>query len=158
MPHTGKRGYAWFIEELNGIIGFVKAVEARAKVGTTIGEAAAHLQFINSSGGADTMRLMRAWFKDQITYLTYSDFRLRWKYLRPMISLQGRLLCEQIFYEIGSPYDALITGFGVIEEGGLVYPDEPAPLPPVPPPWQPPEDGGGGPSPPVVVRTRKRYY
>ena len=155
MPH-GERGYAWFIEELNGILGFIKAVQARIKIGTTISEAAAHLNFINSTSGSETMRSMRAWFTEQIQELTYSDFRLRWKFLRPMISLQGRLLLEQIFYEIGSPYDALITGFGVIEEGGQVYPegDMVQFLPPTTPPGG--GGGGGGPEPPRI-RSRKRF-
>ncbi len=155
MPH----GAVWDqdpredLEQILAVTNLIKEWEARLRMGNTILQAAVHLKMINSRRGHDLTEGMRAYFAEQITKLTFSDFRRRWKYLRPMISLQGRLLIEQIFYEIGPPYDALITGFGVVESGGLVYPDDE-----ILPPSTPPGGGGGGPTPPQPMYRGRRKY
>jgi len=41
----------------------------------------------------------------------FDDFKGKWKYLRTGLPLQGRLLFEQTFYDLGSPWRYLVSGF-----------------------------------------------
>lgn len=44
-------------------------------------------------------------------WVAYQRFHLDWKVLRVGISLQVRLLVEQVLYDEGEPWNRLVTGF-----------------------------------------------
>ncbi len=60
----------------------------------------------------------------RLRLMGFSAFRSRWAYVRQLLSLQGRLLVEQIMWAMGPPWRTLLTGFNPIELGevGIVVP------------------------------------
>lgn len=96
------------VEDLIGLVpGAAMPVHVAKVVGVLLENDAGMHDVLIVAGGYAIQTLIRQ--------MPWPAFRARWAFIRQLMSLQGRLLVEQVLWGMGPPYRSLLTGFEPVE-------------------------------------------
>lgn len=97
------------------IMGLVPGADAPIHAGKAVGSL-----LLLRHGAFDVLLVSTAVAAEVVIRETgFVAFRARWAYYRQLMSLQGRLLIEQILWGMGKPWSLLISGFKPVEAGTI---------------------------------------
>lgn len=74
-------------------------------------EAEGLIELISRSNFREIAGAIQARIMGKLQTIPFEDFKLAWAFARQMVGLQGRLLLEQCFWQMGEPWKSLYTGF-----------------------------------------------
>ena len=100
-----------------GGVGRIPVVSSFLDIATRLAEIRGYLEYLRGKFDRDRVALLNLadevrFFLQGVGFREWSEY---WHIGRQLISLQHRLLFEQVYSDMGEPWSKLVTGFGTIE-------------------------------------------